>query len=154
MRPDLLFTILTIPLAFGTVLVGNMLNQYSKAQNAADEGGGVVVLLISFVCFVATVFSNLVYVHDHSESSDDDDHEQIPKGVTIAAAAFFGFLLFGTFVGPLNNSQHAWFDGWSLIVLAAVLPALLNLKTLIQERCERNAPTQLTEGVTLIKPKK
>jgi len=157
MRLDLLFTILTIPVAICAVMLGDSMNIAFKAHIEAESGGSVFFI---FVCGFLAVFTALAiytYIDEYFDSSEDY-REQIEKGLTIAASAFFGLILFGMFVGPINNGQYAWFNGWSFMALVAVLPALLNLNTLIKEALEdrraRNSATQLNDGVTPIKRNK
>ena len=131
MRIDRFFTLIAAAVAFFAIRFGDAANVWWKAGLVAIHAGDGslapvtlgVAFLLAAVCLMAAIYTYM-YECDADYGSYGD---YIENGIMTITASFCGFYLFAFIVGPLNNSEASWFEGWAILALAGAVPAVLNV---------------------------
>ncbi len=137
MRLDRFFTVIAALVAFLAVRFGDAANVWWKAGELAIKAGdGSCSRLVLGLMFLVTSICLLGCLSKYFDAGHAEDYEYLDTHENIAlttGASFCGFYLYAFIVGPLNNQNASWLDGWALIALAGAVPTVLNATYWIRE---------------------
>ncbi|WP_421905666.1 hypothetical protein [Mameliella sp.] len=134
MRLDLFCIVLLIPTAIFATMLGDGVNVAWKAWTEADDGSTVAIAIWLAVAAVLSAGAVATYIKEYlGRDISGQPKKQLMAGTLVLVSSSLGVYIWAAFVGPINNAPYGWVDGWSFVLILALMPKLLHLNICLGE---------------------